>query len=99
MPFNDLAYIPKGVRRLLIFVLGAVALMSAALCVYYAFVAEQPEIAMVALGSAQGALSALAIVAVVSFSLRMKGAEDVQKVIDSFFIDDLHPALTEVEIH
>lgn len=93
MSTPDLTFIPKRVRRLLLLVLAISALGSAALCVYFAVFVPRMEIAVVSLGAAQAAVSGFVLVALVSFSLRMRTADDLQLLQDEFFRKDLLPAL------
>lgn len=93
MNTSDLTYIPKRIRFLIVFLLFMAAGSSAGLCIYFALISPKMELAVVFLGAAQAAFTGLVVVLLISYSLRMKTADDIQVLQDNFFLMDIFPAL------
>jgi len=97
MQSSDVMYIPKNVRIALLAVLVVSAGLSIWMTIHFAlFVDEATELVVIGIGAAQASITGIVIVALVSFSLRMRTTRDVQEDIDDFFLDDLCSALGSV---
>lgn len=98
MNISDLTYIPRRIRRVLVFILTVTTVVSIGLFGYFAFLSPRDGIAEVALSASQTSLAGLVLVILVTYSLRMKGADEMQSLIDDFFVRDLHKALRFVHV-
>lgn len=98
MQIADLGPIPKLVRWFILLLLSIAVVASVGLLAQFTLIQPDRELAIVSLGAAQAALTGLVVVSVVLFSFRMKQTRDIQRIIDSFFIDELMPALKGVDL-
>lgn len=93
---NDLGPVPKHVKIAIILGLSFAIVISTCLFLYFLFYSENVDVAIVAFGAAQAAVTGLLIVLLFTFSLRMRSTNDVQRMIDRFFAEDILSALSEV---
>lgn len=99
MQSSDVMFIPKRVRIALLGFLFLSAALSVGLTLYFAlFVDRAFEMVAIGIGAAQASVTGIVIVALVSFSLRMRTTNDVQRDIDDFFLNDLCLAMRTVAV-
>lgn len=90
--------IPRSLRRAILGLMALGLLLALAMSIHFTLLRPDREMAIVALGMLQSALTGFVIVALVLFSFRMKQTRDIQTVIEDFFIEDVMPALQTVDI-
>jgi hypothetical protein len=98
MQLADIGPIPKPIRAVILALLLLAVLCSAGLGLYFALIKPDTALAIASLGAVQASLTGLVVVATVLFSFRMKQTRDIEKIIDSFFIDDMMTAFQSVHI-
>ncbi len=89
--------IPRALRRAILVLMALSLVVSTGLSLHFLVIRPDRELAIVAIGAAQSALTGFVIVALVLFSFRMKQTRDIRAVIDDFFIDDVMTALQGVD--
>jgi|GEM_PF-2116169 len=97
MQIPETGPIPKPVRWAILALLTLAVLGTAALCVNFTLIHPDKELAIVSFGAMQTAVTGLVVVALLLFSFRMKQTQDIQRIIDNFFIEDVMMALQGVE--
>lgn len=93
----DLAHVPRIVRLGLLWLTLAAAAGCGALAVWFAVMRPDAGMAGPFLAAAQSALTAAVIVALVSYSFRLRSPADLQAMLDAYLIGDILPALRHVE--
>lgn len=93
---NDFGPIPRQLKIAIMLGLACAALISTGLFLYFMFYLDRSDMATVAFGAAQAAITGLLIIILFTFSLRMRSTRDVQGMIDRFFAEDILAALSEV---
>ena len=94
---SDYPVIPRPIRHLVLIGLIVAAVAALAGLWYFSFVQREPTLAVAALGAVQTALAGLVFATFLSFSLRVRAPNDIRKVLDAFFIDQVCPALARVD--
>jgi hypothetical protein len=98
MQFGEAGPIPKPARWMVLALLFLAVVFSVGLCIWFALISPDRELAIVSLGAAQSAMTGFVVAAAVLFSFRMKETRDIQRVVDDFFIEDVLPALQGVDL-
>ncbi len=97
MQHGDLIFVPQLLRRVLVVSLLLLSILGLVAVYHFIFVQREIDLAVAAMGASQASLTGLAFIALVSYSLRMKSPDDIQKLVDTFFLDNLCPAFQRIE--
>lgn len=93
---DDFGPIPRHLKIAILLGLFFAAFVSIGLFIYFMFYLDRSDMATVAFGAAQAAITGLLVIVLFTFSLRMRSTQDVQVMIDRFFAEDILAALSEV---